>query len=146
MDDLPTYIPLEDAAQMYHLPRQTLTRAVEDGIIRAVKVGGRIAVAEEDIAAMSGLPGREEFEHLRGEHLSVPQAAREYNVPYTTLRGWIEYGYLPSEETRQGKLRRFKVDRADIAYLSTVYHRLKEKRGSAMGRGVLRSMIQATSP
>ena len=51
--NLPIYIPRAEAVKRYHVNVETLTRTVESGMIRAVQINGEVAVADEDITALT---------------------------------------------------------------------------------------------
>ena len=141
---LPTYIPVKQAAQKCGIGVETLTRLVEDGRIRAAKTPqGRLLVAEEDLSAIRDyvLPRREDFAHLRGQRITVPEAAKEFGIPYTTLHGWIKAGYLVPV-SREGRYRHI-LDKADVAYLVAVYRRIREQ-GYKGGRWLRRTLGQPT--
>jgi len=129
--DLPTYIPLSEAARRYRLGRQALTRMVESGRIRAVRTPeGGILVASEDVTVVT----KDQFRYLQGEDISLQGASRKYEVPASTLHSWIRQGHikvLASSERKRG--RALALDEQDVAYCAALYHRLKEERGSVSG-------------
>jgi len=139
---LPTYIPLKQAARRYGVGVGILTRLAEEGRIRAAKTPeGRLLVAEEDLPTVRDhiLPHKEDFAHLRGQRITVPEAAKEFGVPYTTLHGWIKAGYLVPVG-REGKYRHI-LDKADVAYLAAVYRRIREQ-GYKGGRWLRKTLGQ----
>ena len=129
--DLPTYIPLREAAERYGVARKSLTQLVDSGRIRAVKINGGFAVAEEDV--IDTTVRREDFEHLHGLGISIAEASRKYDVPYSTLHGWMERQYirvLGPGERQQG--RAINLNEHDVAYRAALYHQLKEMRGAGL--------------
>ncbi len=127
---LPTYIPLDEAVQRYGVSREALTRAIADGIMRAVKTPkGEIMVAEEDVA----LPKRESFAHLKGRKLTIHQAHQRYGISVPTLRSWIRQKMIHVyQRGSQGK--GYEIDEADVAYWTAVYRYVEAKEGSVRGR------------
>jgi predicted site-specific integrase-resolvase len=134
MAELPTYITLEEAARCYHLSQQMLTRAVENGIIRAVKVnGGIIAVAEGDVRVMSKREELwEQVKHLDGVPISVNDAAARYRLSTGSLTRWISAGYirvLHPGDPRGGRGRKTLLNEADVAYAKLVAGERQSKPG-----------------
>ncbi len=135
---LPTYIPLTEAARRYGMSQEALTRAVADGIMRAVRTpDGRVLVASEDVAVVT----KEQFSHLQGQGISIRGASRKYDVPVSTLRSWARQGHIkiltPPAERRQGRV--ILLDEQDVAYCATVYHQLKQARGQVAGMRIFAS-------
>ena len=130
-DNLPTYISLNQAATRYGVNVAVLRRAVESGIMRAVRTPeGRILVASKDIPTLSKM----QFEHLQKQGISISSASQKYNVPHSTLRSWTKQGHikvLNPDKRRQG--RATMLNESDVAYHAVLYHRLKDKRGQVTG-------------
>ena len=127
---LPTYIQLDEAARRYGVSREALTRAIADGIMRAVRTPeGKIMVAEADVA----LPKRENFAHLTGRKLTINQAHRLYGISVPTLRSWIRQNMIRVyQQGSQGK--GYEIDEADVAFWTAVYRYVEAKEGSVRGR------------
>ena len=49
----PTYLKLEDAVTAYGIEQDLLTRAIERGLVRAIRINGHLAVAESDVRRLS---------------------------------------------------------------------------------------------
>ena len=128
VDNLPTYIPLDEAAATYRLDRDVLTQAVENDIIRAVKTTrGGILVAEGDVVQITSHDQlREQFKHLRGVGLGIAEAARKYGIPNPTISRWAKAGYIARIGTEGQKVL---VDEADVAYCAEVYRLQGGKQG-----------------
>ena len=94
MAALEIYILLEDAAKKYGLSAKVLTHAVEIGIIRAVRVNGGIAVAEEDVAVVAA---QARAEKEGDELVSLNEAARRLGVRPSTVWQWYSNGWLPAQ-------------------------------------------------
>jgi len=87
--DLPTYLPLEEAAKKYDIPLESLIQAVEDNIIKAIQVDEVIAVADEDIAIVAA--------QVEGDELvSINEAARRLDLHSGTVYQWHKQGWLPA--------------------------------------------------
>ena len=90
---LPTYIPLPEATARYGLSEAALRRAVETGIIRAVRLLGEgIAVADEDVAIVAA---QQEAGKEGDELVSISEAARRLNVHSGSVWLWYKNGWLP---------------------------------------------------
>ncbi len=94
------YLRLSDAAAKYDLPLDHLTRAVERGIVRAVRVNGFIAVAEDDVQKLREVNGEPVAELPR--YLPLSEASRRYGISEEVLKraiqsGTIEAIYLDEE-------------------------------------------------
>jgi len=121
---LQTYIPLSEAAKRYGLDSVALTQAVESGKIKAVKVNGGIAVAEEDIKRAGGR--RDELwaqvAHLDGMPVALEEACRRYKFGQASVYNWIGQGYVRVLEESRGRGRGHKriLNEADVAYIALV--------------------------
>lgn len=97
---LPTYIPLEEAAERYHLSKATLTVAIEAGIIRAAKLqqetGEEIVVAKEDVAQFTEELIASSDEEPRPELVSLNEAARRLGLGLGVVYQWYKQGWLPA--------------------------------------------------
>ncbi len=128
---LPTYIPLDEAADKYRLTAEALTRAVEDGIIRAVKINGGIAVAEEDTAVVAAQVQAVE----KGDKLvSISEAARRLDLNSGIVWWWYKRGWLP--EQGRGPNRAIFVSLNRARALAS----LREKRGKRGRRLIPKGM------
>ena len=126
--NLPTYIPLAEAARRYRLDRETLTRLVEAGTIRAVKVNGSVAVAKEDI----DLATIRVDEKLRGRPIRVTEAAEKYGVNQANLSRWADAGYI---RVLQRRPRLLELDEADVKLAAEIFKRAREETGSYVRAG-----------
>ena len=126
--DLPTYIPLTEAARRYRLDRTALTRLVEAGRIRAVKINGSVAVAQEDI----DLATIQIDERLRGKPIRVTEAAEKYGVSHANLSRWADAGYI---RVLQRRPRLLELDEADVKLAAEIFKRAREETGSYVRAG-----------
>ena len=123
-DNLPTYIPLNQAATRYGVNVAMLRRAVEDGIMQAVRTPeGRILVASEDtkfimqhIAKRDTL--RKKVNHLESTPIGVKEAAQKYGISTGSLTRWVNVGYVRvlSGKTARGRGNKKLLNEADVAY------------------------------
>lgn len=90
--NLPTYISLVEAAQRYQVSAETLTRAVESGMLRAVQINGEIAVADEDVAVVAA---QVQAQNEGDELVSLNEAARRLNLDSRIVWQWYKNGWLP---------------------------------------------------
>jgi predicted DNA-binding protein (UPF0251 family) len=112
-----SYIPLEQAARKYGVSKNVLRQRVESGKLEAIEtVNGDLLVADHDIDPSLKIK-REDFEHLRGQGISISEAARNYKIAHKTFSRWADAGYIFVIE------RGWKVilDEADVAYCAAVY-------------------------
>jgi excisionase family DNA binding protein len=91
--ELPTYITLEEAARRYRISREVLTNLVESGKIKAVKIDGRVAVADMDIAVVAAQLQIKEDDEL----VSLNEAARRLGLSTATIWWWHRRGWLPGK-------------------------------------------------
>ena len=127
---LPTYIPLPEATARYGLSEAALRRAVETGIIRAVRLLGEgIAVADEDVAIVAA---QQEAGKEGDELVSISEAARRLNIPSGTISRWVAYGWLPCVATGARRAKLVSWQRAQALA------RLKRERGKRGSRLVPR--------
>ena len=99
IEKAPRYIVLEDACQKYNLERDHLTRAVERGIIRAIRVNGHIAVAEEDVRKLRDANGEPVTDLPR--YIPLTEAAERYGVSEEVLKRAIESGTIRAVQLDQ---------------------------------------------
>jgi predicted site-specific integrase-resolvase len=90
--ELPIYITLEEASRRYRIDHEALTRLVESGRIKAVKIDGRAAVAEQDVAVAAV---REQAGSSGDELVSIAEAGRRLGVNPGIIFAWVEYGWIP---------------------------------------------------
>jgi len=136
--ELPTYIPLSEAARRYEIGRRALTRLVEAGRIGAVKIDGGVAVAEEDldlVAIEVELDAR-----LKGNPIRVTEAAQRYGVSQATLSTWADKGLVGILDQRR---RLLLLDEADVKLAAEIFRRAREATGSSVRAGwILKRTLQ----
>lgn len=116
------FITLEQAAQQLRLDKDDLERLINESSIRAaVLPDGSIGVSLASVRALlprEELPDYQDFVHLKGEPISISDAARKYGIHTSTLTRWMQRGYI-AQIGKDG--RRTLLDEADVAYCAKVY-------------------------
>jgi hypothetical protein len=132
---LPQLLPLPEAARKLGVSVSELRARVDAGTIAAgVLPDGEIVVSKENLQAnntadintrLSAIK-REGFEHLRGQAITVTEAAEKYEVPRNTILEWakqhitiLKPGY------------RMELDEADVAYCVAIYAVRKQYKSLA---------------
>ncbi len=134
--DLPTFIPLKEAAIRYGLRREMLTRLVEDGKIRAAKMNGEITVAEQDVNIRS----IQLDEGLQRQPIRVTEAAERYGVSHANLSRWADAGYIQIIERRQKLLL---LNEADVKLAADIFKQARRETGSSVKAGwILKRILE----
>jgi excisionase family DNA binding protein len=138
MVTLPTLIPISEAARKYGLDEAHLRTLVEKGKIRAAMVGGEVVVSEDEVKKRAekengngekkeNLLEYQKNAHLQGVGIGIAEAARKYNLAFSTVQNWVKVGYVKKIRQEGQKIL---VDEADVAYCNEVYR----SRGGTRGR------------
>jgi len=119
-----TYLTIPKALEQYpKLDKPTLDRLIETGKITTFMLkdvqNSQPIVYDDDIASyfadINITP--EQFDHLRGNLISMSDAAEKYQVHTGTISQWVQRGYLKFHGwDRNRKL----IDEADVAYMVTI--------------------------
>ncbi len=124
---LPAYIPLKEAAKLTGLPVSTLREHIAAGTIRAITVNGEMAVSKQSAIQLARqalpreqLPEYEQFDHLKKSSIGINEAAKKYNVAFSTLRQWSQHGYIKRVGKDKNKVL---LDEQDVAYCVFIYKR-----------------------
>ncbi len=143
--DLPTYVSISEALERYHLGRETLTRLIENGRVRAVEVDGGIAVAGEDLEdIVDTLRAIQIDESLVGEPIRATEAAEKYKVSERTIGRWAEAGYIQVVD-RGPKL--LLLDEADVKLATEIFKEARQRTGSSVRAGwILTRTMQKFRP
>ena len=145
--DLPTYIPLEKAAEQFNLAVETLRQNIEDGSIRAAKTSaGNLLVVGEDVGEVKTKLSLEDHlssvtvdENLLGQAIRITEAAEKYDTSHTNLHNWADYGYIRILEKGPKKLL---LDEGDVQLTVEIFKRAKEVTGSSIRAGwILKRMV-----
>jgi len=112
-----TFIPISEAIRKYGVSKKFLLERIKSGKISSAKLpDGEYLVAENDIDPSLSIK-REDFEHLRGQKISMSDASRKYGIPTHNLSRWAKTGLINILERGWKVL----VDEADVAYCAAVY-------------------------
>jgi len=135
-DNLPTYIPLNQAATRYGVNAAMLRHAVESGIMQAVRTPeGGILVASKDMAVMTERGNLwNQVRHLDGKPIGIGEACRKYKLGTVSVYHWIEQGYVRvlNDQRGGGRGNKRTLNEADVAYASLV----ADTRGRRPGRRI----------
>jgi hypothetical protein len=96
------YVSINQAAEEFQIANHTLAAWVADGWLHNVtKVEhpskpeiGIVLVEPREVAKLKEKVGAEAAEP---KLIALPDAARKYDVPYTTVRAWYHRGHLPEK-------------------------------------------------
>ena len=119
------YVPLPQAAERLKIKPPVLQRLIGAGILHAVRLGGILAVAESELKQTIF---REQFDHLRGQAISMSLVTERYGLNHWTVRNWIDRGYIKVLKPGYG----MEVDESDVAYCAAVYRALGGVRGKRL--------------
>ncbi len=138
---LPQTISLPQAAQELGVSVADLRARIDAGTISAVETpdgeivvllrNGNNTTKTEDINAKLSAISRDDFAHLRGQVITVSEAAKKYKVPRNTILEWadryirvISPGY------------RMEIDEEELAFCVAVY-RVRKMIGVRTGAPLL---------
>jgi hypothetical protein len=133
--NLPTYIPLEEAARRYGLSRDVLTQLIEDDRIEAVTTAQGDILVSDDGAKQTKTKEQiiaEKFGHLQNNPITVSEAEAKYSLQNMTIRRWIAKGYIEVLEDNYP----IKIHEAEVAYCASIYHQ-RQKKGVRSGAPLL---------
>jgi predicted site-specific integrase-resolvase len=131
LPNLTTYLPLQEAAERYHVDPQILRQAIEEGTIRAAKTPeGEVLVAGEDVGVMS-IEVQVDAD-LRGRPIRVTEAADKYQIDKRTLGRWASAGYVSIIEQAPKLLL---LDEADVKRAAHIFHQACRETGSYVRAG-----------
>ena len=90
MPGLEEFITLEEAIRRYRISRDVLAQLIDSGKVKAIRVDGRIAVLDLEIAAVA-------IQTQAGddEIVSINEAARRLGIHPGHISAWVAYGWLP---------------------------------------------------
>ncbi|MEW5958399.1 MAG: hypothetical protein AB1801_11775 [Chloroflexota bacterium] len=124
--NVPTYLPLPEAARKYELSEKVLTQLIQAGKIEAV----RLPSGEVLVSADNGRPKNketildEEFVSLRGRLITVTEGAEKYDLHRNTILEWVRKEYITAKK-QGGRGSRMELDEAELAYCAKIYHERK---------------------
>ncbi len=91
-----------------------------------------LAAAGDDINAQLAAIKRDDFKHLKGQGITVSEAARKYDVNRSTILKWTKQQYIAILKPGY----RMELDEADVAYCATI-HAIRRKTGVRFGAPLL---------
>jgi predicted site-specific integrase-resolvase len=86
------YLLLEEAALRRGISPEALSKLVESGKIRAVKINGKMAVAVKDSEIASVLAILDDGKD--DELVSISEAARRLGIYSCLVSNWVKYGWV----------------------------------------------------
>jgi predicted site-specific integrase-resolvase len=110
-----------EAARIYNLTEDVLTRLIQDGRINAAQLpSGELLVSDQSLNEKTKEQIIEDkYGHLKGKPITISEAMDKYRIPQdSTIRRWITKGYI--EVVDDGYPMR--VDEAEVAYCTSIYH------------------------
>jgi hypothetical protein len=140
-NNIPTFLPLADAARKFGLPKKVLTEQIQAGKIEAVKLPtGELLVADKHNNGYQNKTKEqiitEKYGHLRDKIISASAASRKYSEIYGIMitpqhfSQWAAAGHI----TVKGRGYRLKLDEADVAYCADIFaQKYKEYDGLMVG-------------
>ena len=126
LQQIPTYIPIKDAAKKYGYALAELKRLAQSGKIKAVQLpSGDMVVSESSVKAKQkkeDLPEYKKFSSLKGNPIWLSEAERKYDISTQTLSRWVKAGYIPKIGLDGNRVL---LNEQDVAYCAEIY----KKRG-----------------
>jgi len=122
--DVPTYLPLAEAADKFNLSESVLTQLIQAGKIEAVRLpsGELLVSAENGQSKTRETIINEKYPHLKGNPITITEAAGKYELPRSTIEKWLERKYIEIIDPDSYPMR---VDEADVLYCVDVYRQRK---------------------
>ncbi len=144
--NLPTYLPLNEAAKQYEISVDTLKAALEQNNLKAIQLpDGGILIAVEDVQVLAEqLQPQPVLPELSGQPIRAADAANKYQVSTSNLVNWVSAGYINILE-RGPKL--LLLDEGDVQRVAGLFHRARQETGSYVRAGwVLKRTLAITLP
>ncbi len=92
MVEWPVYLRVEEAVAKYDLAPELLSRAVARGLVRAIRINGYIAVAEEDVRKLRDTNGEPVTE--LPQYIPLAEALRRFRISEEALKEAISSGRI----------------------------------------------------
>ena len=135
MAALPTYIPLPEAARKYGYDLTELREMAESGKIEAVQLpDGDVIVSEDSVQEKVHKKDLPEYQEaikkvgVDSSAIGIAEAARKYNLPFSSLRRWAQRGII-ARVGQDGQ--KVLLNEVDVAYCAIIYER---RGGGVRGR------------
>jgi hypothetical protein len=130
--DIPTFLPLPEAAGQYGLSEKVLTQLVQAGKIEAVQLpSGELLVSANNGSTPKTKAQiiAEEFASLRARPITISEAVERYEVPDSTIRNWVSLKYIDTVDKKKYPMT---IDEADVAYCAKIYRERGGKSGTRL--------------
>jgi hypothetical protein len=130
--DIPTYLPLSEAADTYKLSENVLTQLIQTGKIEAVRLpSGELLVPASNGSDLRSKHNviNQKFRDLCGKPITVTEAAEKYDLHRDTVLEWKKREYITVLKSGY----RMELDEAEVAYCAEIYHQRQTTGGT---RGV----------
>ena len=144
----PAYLLWEEAIRKYEIDENALRAAVERGLVRAIKVDGHIAVAEEDVRKLRSANG--ELVAELPQFIPLGEAVQRYGIPEETLKRAVESGTIRAVQlgeevaVREGDVEKIVIRKKDFEHLrGTPINLLSASRKYGISHRTLRRWVQA---
>jgi len=120
LGDFPEYLPLEQAAEQYHIDPDLLRRAVDAGAVEAGKAGEQIIVALSDVILVAA----QVYIAKDDELISLNEASRRLGISSQVVCLWHRYGWLPTLDTGPRNAKMISWSRAQA--FGKLYHERRQ--------------------
>ncbi len=133
MAALPTFISTAEAAHQLGVSEARLRRMIEAGTIKAANISGETVVSEASIRKFhkkqqpitqptglqkEDLPEYKKLASFRGQSISIAEASRKYTINFSTLRRWVQRGFVQVLGTDKNKTL---INEQDVAFCAETY-------------------------
>ncbi|WKZ38274.1 MAG: hypothetical protein QY332_10070 [Anaerolineales bacterium] len=140
---LPKFIPITEAVRKTHLSEKALRSMLHAGKIGGGTMNGELLVDANTLPTRKeDLPEYRKFSNLKGAGIGIAEAARKYDMAFSTLQNWANRGFIMRVGRRKNKVL---LDEQDVAYCVHIY-RLAGGKGKRIFKedGTPYSQIQKT--
>ena len=130
--NIPTYLPLADAAKKFGISRKVLTQMIQTGKIEAVQLPSGELLVSADNGSNNETKERiirDRFAHLVEESIGLREAARKYGLHTTTLYRWVRAGYINQDGSDKT------LNEAEVAYCAHIYEQYRKEVGGRVVGG-----------
>lgn len=119
--EAPVYLLWQEAVRKYGVNEQALQTAIERGLVRAIRVNGHIAVAEEDVRKLRDANGEPAADLPR--YIPLAEAAKRYGIAEQTLREAVDSGTIRAVQlgeevaVREGDVEKIIIKKSSFDHL-----------------------------